>query len=47
MNQKGISKILVGICLVLVLILALPLVSACQTGKNDALKSKSSPSVLL
>jgi len=32
MKGKGISKILVGICLVLVLVLALPLMSACQAG---------------
>lgn len=32
MNQPRISKILVGICLILVLTLALPFVSACQTG---------------
>jgi len=32
MKHRGLSKILVGICLVLVLALALPLMSACQTG---------------
>lgn len=32
MKHKGISKILVGICLVLVLALALPFISACQPG---------------
>jgi len=32
MKHKGISRILVGICLVLVLALALPFISACQPG---------------
>ena len=34
MKHKGISKILIGICLVLVLALALPFMSACQPGMN-------------
>jgi len=34
MKHKGISKILVGICLVLVLALALPLMTACQPAKE-------------